>query len=412
MGDAAETVPPGMTRRKPRTALAVGAGLVLGAAGAAAAVLATRPTFRSVGLVEVAPPFASFDAETSPDAVAGSVESQAALATTPRIADLAMQSAEWRKLGRGVGDEAVARFRRSLRVRPLAGSRLLEFSFEDADRDAVSVGVNAIIKAYCDVHAERDAAPRELIEALERQRTVSEAVVREYRTTILEVTDGLGADALAARAKAAVDEWNRVESALVEFDLTNPEGSGDAAGGRSEAEIARMDTETAALVSSKESAETHLRALVEDQKLGDVHPAVIAARADLAACVRKVSERVSALRAAVAGTAEERRLARARLVTMRDRLAEESRRLHSKLATVSTVADEERRRIQRLDAVRSRLEQIHDEAPKTRASAVMSWGERPLEPASDDRTLHAALAAAGGFVLGAGAVSLLVRRPG
>ena len=409
MGDAAETVPSGM-KRSGRRAFAIGVGLLLGAAGAAAAVAVTHPVYRSTGLVEVAPPFASFEADASPSELAGSVEAHAALASTQRIADLAMQTAEWLQFGRGAGDEAVAGFRRSLRVKPLAGSRLLEFSFEDEDRDAASVGVDAVIRAFCEIEAERDAAPRELIEALERQRTVNEAVLREYRTTILQMTDGLGTDALAARAKAAVDEWNRIESALLDLDVASPERGGDAAGGLSEAEIARGDPETAALVSRRDSAETHLRVLLEEQKLGDVHPSVIAARADLAACVRKVAEQVQAFRAVVAGTAEDRRLARSRLVTMRDRLAEEAKRLHSKLAAVSTVADEERRRMLRIDAGRRRLEQIHDETALRRRTVVMSWGERPLEPAPDARILRAALAAAAGFVLGAGAVSLRTRR--
>jgi uncharacterized protein involved in exopolysaccharide biosynthesis len=110
--------------------------------------LAGKPEYKSVGMIQIRPFIPGVLTEDTPVPMFDSyADSQVAIIQSRRTIDLAMQSLEWKALGRGLADTAVADFQSHLDVERQGGI-FVDVIFLDENPVAARIAVKAIIQAY------------------------------------------------------------------------------------------------------------------------------------------------------------------------------------------------------------------------------------------------------------------------
>lgn len=150
---------------KGRYKLAVFLGVFTAAAGAFAGWRMTQPLFRAEGLVRIAstlPPVLVETDQNKPIPMFDSfLQAQQMTISSPPVARLAMETPQWQALNRrtwtATAAAGVQAFREQLAVDVRPRSDVIRISFSDIDAQGAAGGVNAVIAAYQQVYAAREA---------------------------------------------------------------------------------------------------------------------------------------------------------------------------------------------------------------------------------------------------------------
>lgn len=404
---------------------ALGLGITLAAIGGVAGYKLPKPLYRSVGLIDIAAKVPKVLSETDEKGLLpmfdAYVASQAQLAATRRVVDLAMSSPEWRTVGPAGSDEAVGAFLAGLQVSHPKYTQLVEIAYVHEDPNVAAVAVNQVIKAYMKIVTEKEnAGGLSTVGVLENQLTVINRKLNDLRADVLAVTEDLGEAALTAKCENLTLERNRLDTVLHDLDLAiaTAKAAGDisASGGGhvlTEREIALKDPGMDGLLQRRTEAQFRVETLKSHGGLGAKNPELIQAEEAVALLDRQIEERAVSFRAQLASSPDVRaatlRENEAKLhliVELRDRIQEELRVLGKKGLALQNIKAEQLLQQDQLAQVRKRLEQITVESEGRERITVMSYGDRPVEPDTDRRVPFALMSAAIGMVLGFGIVLL------
>jgi uncharacterized protein involved in exopolysaccharide biosynthesis len=183
-----------------------------------------EPLYRSTGLVRVRPyiPRILYESEQSGvmpmfDAFVGS---QVELMKSERVANLAMQDAEWAALGRGLAPAQVVSFRGSLNVARPKGSEMIVVTFDDGDPEAARLAVKAVITAYQRLHAEAGGeAVAETIRILEDRSAMLTADLKALNDSIFAINNEQATGTLEKIYDHKLSELQTLESELRRVEL-------------------------------------------------------------------------------------------------------------------------------------------------------------------------------------------------
>jgi Mrp family chromosome partitioning ATPase/uncharacterized protein involved in exopolysaccharide biosynthesis len=408
---------------------AVGLGVALAVGGACLGGTLPRATYLSRGIIEVAPRAPRVLDEIEEKGMVpmfdSYIYSQAAIAGSRRVVDLAMQSEEWKNISADKSDFAVGSFQSKLGVYHGPRTQTIDVSFTDEDPDVAVTAVNAVLKAYMQIVAENEAKTSlNKIHALERQRTLDIQRLSELRSDVLAQTGGEGIEALDARYESLVAETTSLEVDVRRLDAQIAAGNAAAAAPAdsrtlTEKEIALLDPELRGLLQKRtENADLRKR-LVEELGFGPANPKIVELTRESEQLDRRIAEQVQEFRVARGQTPDARLLdvtqkqqERERIVIQRDANQDKLRALSAKKAAVANLDDERANVQDRLERVKKELEKIEVESSLRGRISVLAEGDRPVTPDTDRRKSLAALGAVGGVGLGFGLVLLWGMREG
>jgi polysaccharide biosynthesis transport protein len=399
---------------------ALGIGGLLAVAGAIAGASLPKPLYKSVGLIDVAPKVGRVLYELDDKGLQPNfdayVMTQAQLVSQRRVVDMAMDSPEWKRLGRGSGDRQVAEFIDHLQVTHPRYTQHIEISFVDEDPEAASVAVTQVIEAYMRIvrDQEREGGADKLTR-LESTQTADNNKLAELRANSLAITEDLGEEAVNARYDFEVKDADKLRTVLHDLDLEIAAGN-EAADTKSasddkadsENEIALKDAQMAQWIMERDKVRRRIKHFEEVDKLGAKHPLLLQAQNELAALDEGITSRAQAFRHSGIGLGsalEDKKVRRARVAAMLDGTMEEIRRLSRKRLLLDNNKAEQALTQEQLLHIKQRIEALTIEKSDGRIS-VLAVGDRPVEPDTDRRIPFALLGGVGGILVGFASVLL------
>jgi len=400
---------------------AIGIGGVLASAGAWIGFRMSKPTYRSAGLIDIAPQVPRILYQTEEKGVLpmfeSYVQSQEDLAKSRRVIDMAMQSAAWKGLGRGISDSEIASFMEHLSVDHRSQS--IQISFSDLDPDAAMIAVNQIIEAYMKLTDERDhGSGLTTRQELEKNRTADINRLNAIKQDELSITGDLGAEALEASYSAKTIDMNRYNAEVADLDmqiekLKNASDDGDAAKPLTPQVIAKSDETMAKLLRQQAEAEDEVRDLVEVQQLGPKADPVAKANVRLELAKKRIADYLAEVRNAMPDPVKQRERAlrdliakRTGVAALRDAVLDDVKRLAKQRLQLGNLASEKKLISDRLDEVKQREEQIKVESAVHGRASVVSYGDRPVAAERDRRYTQAGEGGLLGLLTGFGIVLL------
>lgn len=407
---------------------AVGLGVVLAVAGAYLGGTLPHATYVSRGMIEVAPRAPRVLDEIEEKGMVPMFDqyifSQAAIAGSRRVVDLAMQSDEWRRISSDRSDGAVGSFQSRLSVFHGPRTQTIDVSYTDEDPDVAVAAVNAVLNAYLKVVEEHDAKTSlDKVHALERQRTLDISHLTELRSQVLDATGGLGVEQLNSSYESLVKETTDLEDDVRRLDAQIAAGNAAGVapaeiGAMSERQIAALDPELRTLVQKRtENADT--RKALKERGYGPSHPMLVELERDAQVLEQRIADQLQDFRTAQGKTPDarlldvsEKKVERDRVVRQRDANQDELRRLSLKKTMVANLDDERANVQERLERVKKELDKLDVESTLRGRISVLAYGDRPVTPDTDRRRSLAALGAVGGVGLGFGLVLLWGLREG
>jgi Mrp family chromosome partitioning ATPase/uncharacterized protein involved in exopolysaccharide biosynthesis len=398
---------------------AFGLAIALGVGGAVAGYRGPPVLYQSAGLIEIQPKvprilYASEENGLHP-MFDSFVESQVVLVSSRRVVDMAMDSPEWRRLGRPRTDEQVALFADSLKAMRQGRSQYVQVVFTDEDPAAAVAGVNAVLEAYRKIVDENETRSGEnTVLVLDNKRTGLNNRLAEIRAEVQAVTEDLGPEGLEDRYKSQLDQLGKLDEALNQTDLEIAKLRAESTEGgatMSDEEIALKDDAIQKMAQELAEAEREASYMENVLHIGSADPKLAALQLRIGSLREAIANRLRVRRAAMNATPESRaaamregELRRTQIVGMRDAVQDEVRRLGKKRGQLIELEAERKLLNERLEEVRLRLEQITVESSVRGRITIVSAGDRPAGPAKDRRGSLAVLGLLGGAALGFGAV--------
>ena len=201
-------------------------GSILGGIGAFAGYKATQPLWTSSAIIQVKMSrdviLYSSPENQSTQAPEVIKETQIALMRSQRVISMAMDTQEWKRLGRPLSDENITDFMRKLVITPLGRSEMINISFTDPDPLAASAAIQGVLNAYNKLYVDGEVkAAGFKKKAVEDRKSL---LIREREAKRQEIMDTArnfeGADDLRAVHQSCVANLTKVQSALSELKMT------------------------------------------------------------------------------------------------------------------------------------------------------------------------------------------------
>jgi Mrp family chromosome partitioning ATPase/uncharacterized protein involved in exopolysaccharide biosynthesis len=278
-------------------------GVLLVAAGAVTGYVLGIPKYRADALIRIQPrmPRILYESEqTSVTPMFSSfVSTQASLVKQDRVITRAMNSEEWRRLGRPNTPQAQDDFRDSVRVVTNQDApELISVSFVDIDAVAAKIGLEQTLRAYEAIFGQaesRQVTQFQLATLESRRRTLTEDITRrrqdirtiaaEYGTEDLAQLHGLKMDHLLVTER----RLGEVELALAQIvDKPGAAPAGEAPADLPPDEIARVDQAMAGYLAKRREFEKVIEAL-KARGFGAQHPDYQQVEAEIAALDLSIS---------------------------------------------------------------------------------------------------------------------------
>jgi succinoglycan biosynthesis transport protein ExoP len=301
-------------RRRYKWAILLGLGL--GAGGAFLGYKSGQKTYSSSGVVQIRAVVQSImnSSGQSPD-YSYYVGTQMAIMRSQRVAEMALQSADWKALGHNEPlEDELTHFMTALSVVGGGGSELITISYADADPRAASAAVKGVIDAYDKIRKEREVVGEALRrQTLEDRSTRLSGDRNDKRTRILDIAKAYGSDDLTTVYTSKLQEQLKAEELLNDTGLalaaskatTRPAGGGAARNpvvakhpkDMTFEEIASVpDAGMRQLLNERQTMEDQ-QIYFENQKLGANHPQVVLNQSLIEAKTKKIENYAARWRA-------------------------------------------------------------------------------------------------------------------
>lgn len=403
-------------------------GLFGGLAGAIPLYLTERPLYRSVGIIQVRTvlPVAVYQ---TPDKFLTNheryIETQMDYLRSRRLIDMAMDSEPWKALGRGPSETAVEKFIDSLHIYNPPRTELIHVAFQDPDRRAARVAVDAILDAYSKLHIETATQEKsQVMRAREDLRSSLEREIAKLNAKIMLLGyEDYGTTDLGPIFSQKLDGVNRTEMELrdVRLKLSAAEAAArQNKGPLMLAEVLQFDQtgRLRTLVAYRDDLARRVEQL-RSQGLGPQHRELNAAVSALKSAEEQVDRYVENFSRAprgggegnlspMAAAVDRLHLQEEYLTKMLEKERLEMLRIGQRRLEIEALKQEVSNREMRLEEVKRAIEQQKAEegVDKTRIS-IYSRGDWPLGPFTDPRRKMAAMGGMAGGMLGFGVVVLL-----
>ncbi|HYE03614.1 MAG TPA: P-loop NTPase [Phycisphaerales bacterium] len=410
-----------------RYLLAIALSGACAVAGAVAGYMALTPKFESKGLVRVHPVMPRVLHNTENTQVhplfTSFVNTHANLLKHDRVIAKAMQSEEWRALGRPRHPEDEKKFRDALEVSPSReATELISVSFSDVDPRAAKAGLVSVLTAYEEIYGRGEQRAEQYIftQVMDSKRVLEDRIAA-LRKQIRDDAEEFGTDDLDKLYEAKLEQAQKLaeDLAKVEAKLPAQDEEGAEAGAQqaemTPQEIALVDTQMAHQLGLLKDAQTIL-ARLRHAGYGENHPDVADTKARIAALQAGIDEDARAWResrvgaalvvgpggagAAVETTAKlrERRDALRVAVTAAE---QETRAIGSKRLRIKDSRARLEKDEKELDLVNNRLDQLSQDSKLQDVIGRVEIHKPEAVPAWPDRDPRLKMAALG-FLAGGG----------
>lgn len=269
--------------------------LIATAAGGIAGYRLGYPMYESKALISVSARIPKLLYETEQPGMTpmftSFVNTQAIKLQHDRVINRAVNSEEWRELGRTNLPEDVTRFRRSLNVKlSREAPELINVSFTDREARAAKVGLEQVLKAYQEIFGTGDKQVEsfQLGELGNRQRN-AQARIATLRNEIRSEAAEVGTDDLTQLHGMRLTRLIELERTISEIEMAIVErepGEGSAAGvaaipaEATPEQIAAVDRTMESLLADKRRFEAMIKSMTA-QGVGESHPSLKEARTEL-----------------------------------------------------------------------------------------------------------------------------------
>jgi capsular exopolysaccharide synthesis family protein len=295
-----------------RYILAIVLATLGGAAGVIGGYSAAKPMYASVGSVRIRPPrvILTRNEYNDPNINAYAMaKTQSNLIQDGRVIDKAMQSQEWKALGRKFNDVDRDKFIDSLKVTVDRDEPdFIRVKFIDRDRDAARVAVEQVLRSYMEIYGSTEViVTKATIDTLTTEIKTKSATIAQYEENIKNITSKFATADLTTLAESTDKSLNQLnlvvqgletQIRIAEAQLKNePKPEAEAAPINKEEELlvqaagmAREDPKIARLLDARSQAAADL--MVLKQKLSEKHRSVLRAQGNLDAIMAQLAEAV------------------------------------------------------------------------------------------------------------------------
>lgn len=425
-------------------------GVIFAAVGAPAGYLAVKPSYTSLGMIQIVPATRKILYETEesqiPPMFDSFVSAQAQFVTARRVFDMAMQDEQLRQSGWPDGVDGLRMLQQSVAAWAPPRGQIVTVRSEAGQPHLAQESLNAVLRAYKRLYIdERGRTRMERQRILEEQQLTLRAEVRALKDQINSLAEQFGVDNLARLHAARVDELSELDARLREVDLAiadaetraaarpqsgaptasaepGSEGVPDPIAERRalEAAIAERDRPLADMLARERALRTEL-ANLRNAGYGPQHRGVRQVDTQLTTLRIQIEDRVDALadgftpeaggETLIAGASlEDLRALRVRYQRLRDDAEAQVSFLGARRRVIAGLQEEVVNKERLLADARNALDRLQLEARQQDESTdrvtIASWGDYPVAPSRDKRITLAGAGFVGGFGFGVGLVGL------
>lgn len=190
--------------------------LLFAISGATAGYFSGKPLYRAQGLIQFRQPLSALHDQPGRPIDPPYIESEAMVARSPTIADLAMSTSNWNLLGRPASPASREWFLAYIDAQPVAAGTL-QISFIDAAPADAENACKAAVTAYADywkAHREQDESQR--IEVLRNRVSLIMGSIARLDSLILKESHDAGGSDLSVMHNAQIEEIVRLEREIRE----------------------------------------------------------------------------------------------------------------------------------------------------------------------------------------------------
>lgn len=288
--------------------------LIGGIGGAVGGYFSQTPKFKCDGQVQVQPTIPKILYQTEQSSVSpmfsNLLNTQVAWLQQDRVIRKAMDSADWRELGRGRGPEDEAEFRKNLKVATIPNTFIINVSYTDEQSRAALVAVREVINAYQELFAGKEdkGVKATQFSTLNSLRDKYESDRRDLQRQVVTKSSEFESDDLTRLQDHYLTQLLAIDSRVAEAELQfaqlgiDPEKvivptSSDDPDSATPAplppptpeQIAATDQNMARLLAEQSSLKRRI-ASNRSRGLGDQHPAIVMDQTDLQAVEADIAE--------------------------------------------------------------------------------------------------------------------------
>ncbi len=376
-----------------------------------------KPVYTSEGLVRIAYAIPHVMQETDQnrpmDMFEAFMQSQQALISSRRLADMAAQDPTWKTVGKFQPAQIIESYASDLKVEYKPRTEHLKITFVDSNPVYAAAAVRSLVSAYAKVYNGRnDELQRQRLQALADRVKMFMSRLDEIHGRIRGIAAEFGSDQIDPLYQAAVQEVTKVESAMVDMQLASARLSG-----MNPAEAALTLRTTDPVMQEYLTEQRRLEGQLAELKargLGDQHPGVQRTQRMLTDARERVRRYASA-QATSADTPAQ--AAGSALPTLTadpgtiNRLYESVRRqmatLGAKRLEIDSLKAEEAKINLDLAETTRRMNILQMESSLGGRLEIISSGEVPLSPTKDYRIYAGVAGAAVGGGLPVGVLVLI-----
>lgn len=456
-----------------RYLIAVGLGVVCGGLLAGVAWKFVKPVYHSEGLVRIAYTMPEVMTQTDQNAAMPQFDtfmlSQRLLITSRRVIDMAIQDPIWKATGRLVPATPDRYFAEHLKVDIRPRSEFIEIAVQDENPGTAAAAVTSVINAYQQLYDDQDKhLSNQRLGVLDDQQNTLQAKIDGLRKQLRAGAQDFGTTKLDQFYDAQVAELTKLDAALAEVRLaiaTAPKSSEIEAAPTTQpvAEIAEVapskavtpsvgDLPDISLADQIGAYDLQMRGALDEESrkkeyldrlilkgMGENHPSVKMARADVDSATERVKARLKFQQefhaaaghymgepvaaaggpggAAAAGrnggmiatgrSVAQLKVAEASLVRLREQTQKEMVALGNKEMDLNKLNADLASATDEYQKLSSRMESLRREASLGGRLTIITSGEIPLSPDTDPRFKVVPAGLVFGFCLPAGCFLLM-----
>lgn len=403
---------------------------VLAGAGGVAGWMLPTPRYKSTGAVVVNPKsqrlIYAVERNEMPPMFPQFVASQAALLGDYGTVKLALESAEWRALGRRSDDATIYDFMDHLETLSMRDNLIVSVEYLDVDPEAAAVGIRQLIKAFLERYNSNNAgSDGVLMTQLEQRRDKLTREIGQWQAAIDAQSDGHGAEMVTNQHSYLMGQRNqseanltavRLKKASLEAQRSTMGAGGTGAKGMDEETLRLTDAHLDGLCQKRASLLGQMDKLVKVDLAGSKDTRVMSLKFDIDGVEQEIATRIALLRGAASGGAPVDPLG-AQIEALKVEEAGYAKTLAESQEQLDVVGRKKRA----IDAYEQTLRELEAQLADTKTRMthldvenalpgriwVMNPGTKPIAPFNDKRYAIAAGVGFAGFLLGFGTMVLI-----
>lgn len=417
--------------------------VVLGACGAIGGYKIAHPLYTSNAYIQIHPKLSSvlYEIEETRriDMFDSVASAEASFVQSGRVLEQAVENEDLLNGGWPAGIDGVEKLQDELNVARRRGEQIITLGITDVDPRLAMLAVNAILKAYTDLHGDEESTSITTREQILQNRLPQlQLQLENSRNRIQVLSERFGTDDLDPLHDAKLNELLELKNRLSEVDqrLVAAEALPDAPNDEETADpvetgqaeeysietLMSVDPQIAKLIARRNDAQATLEAARADY--GPAHIQIRNLERDLSSIKSQIATRAEELRQLIASgqldlsenqllggleSIESLRAMKVKYESMLDAVTRELKDISDFRMQIASLNEEQARTKRFLDTTLKELESIRVESSQIlrRGRITSTRGIVPPRPSVDRRKQLAVLGGLAGFSMGVGAIWLI-----